>query len=84
MQTSHQKPAVEQNSQTDLQDEVLHYLKECGPLDWGALYVRFDEAGSGDIGLALIDLQERKYIEVGSDNTVRITAWGERNSSMNI
>ena len=77
MPHSHFKPPVEQTSQTDLQRDVLHYLKEFGPLNWGALYVRFDEAGSGDIGPALIDLQERKYIEVGSDHTARITAWGK-------
>jgi hypothetical protein len=54
----------------------LCYLKEYGPLSWNALYVRFDSGRSGDIGPALQALQERKYIEVGSDNITRITAWG--------
>ena len=76
MQTSHQKSPVEQRSQTDLQRDALHYLKEFGPLNWGALYVRFDEAGSGDIGPALIDLQEQQYIEVRSDSMVKITQLG--------
>ena len=51
-------------------------FKECGPLDWGALYGRFDDAGRGDIGPGLIDLQERKYIEIGLDNTAKITVRG--------
>ena len=76
MQTSHQKPAVEQNSQTELQHKALHYLKEFGPLRWAALYVRFDSDRSGAIGQALQDLQERRCIEVGPDNTAKITAWG--------
>lgn len=76
MQTSHQKPAVQPSSQTDLQRDALHYLKEFGPLNWGALYVRFDEAGSGVIGPALVDLQEQKYIEVRSDSIVKITTLG--------
>ena len=76
MQTSPPNPAVEQSNQTDLQRDVLRYLKECGPLPWGALYVRFDEAGSGDIGPALIDLQEQQYIEVRSDSMVNITQLG--------
>ena len=73
MQTSHQKPAVEQRSQTDLQREALHYLKEFGPLRWAALYVRFDSDHSGAIGPALRDLQERRCIEVGPDNIARNT-----------
>ena len=77
MQTSHQKFPVEQSSQNDLQRDALHYLKEFGPLNWGALYVRFDEAGSGDIGPALIDLQAQQYnIEVRSDSIVKITQMG--------
>ena len=76
MPHSHFKPSVEQASKSDLQREALHYLKEFGPLNWGELYVRFDEAGSGVIGAALLDLHERKCIEIGSDYTVKITAGG--------
>ena len=84
MQTSHQKPAVEQSSQigsrqatdSDLQREVLHYLKEFGPVRWAALYVRFDSDHSGAIGPALQDLQIRKYIVLRSDSMVNITPLG--------
>ena len=76
MPHAHFKAPVEQTSQTDLQRDVLHYLMEFGPLHWGALYVRFDEAGSGDIGPALIDLQAQQYIDVRSDSIVNITQSG--------
>ena len=76
MQASHYKSAVAQNSHVHLQREALRYLKEFGPLNWNALYVRFNADSSGDIGPALQTLQERKYIEVGPDNIARITAWG--------
>ena len=76
MQTSRDISPVQQSSQTDLQREALRYLKEFGPLRWAALFVRFNEDYSGNIGPALQDLQERKYIDVESDNIAKITAWG--------
>ena len=76
MPNSHFKPPVAQSSQTDIQRDALHYLKEFGPLNWRGLYVRFDEAGSGVIGPALVDVQEQKYFEVRSDSIVKITILG--------
>ena len=64
MPHSHYKPPVEQTSQTDLQRDVLHYLKEFGPLRWADLYVRFDSDPRGAIGPALIDLLEQQYFEL--------------------
>ena len=63
-------------SVTGLLREALRYLKDYGPLNRNSLYVRFNEDNSGDIGSALQILEELKYIEIGSDNTVKITAWG--------
>jgi hypothetical protein len=76
VQNSQSKLAVEQTSQADLQGEALRYLKEYGPLNWNALYVRFNADRNGDIGPALQSLQEQNYIEVGSDNIARLTACG--------
>ena len=73
MPNSHYKPAVEH---ADLLREALQYLKDYGPLDWNALYVRFNADNSGDIGLTLQTLHAQKYIEVRPDNTTTITALG--------
>ena len=73
MPNSYYKPAVEH---ADLLREALQYLKDYGPLDWNALYVRFNANNSGDIGRTLQTLQAQKFIEVGPDNTAKITALG--------
>lgn len=63
-------------SQIELQRKALRYLKDFGPLNWNALYVRFNADNTGHIGPALKTLEEQNYIEVSSDETAKITAVG--------
>ena len=62
-------------SQRELQQEALQHLKEHGPLNWNALYIRFDAQSQGRIGTALLDLEVGGFIEP-LHNLHQITASG--------
>ncbi|MEO7862139.1 MAG: hypothetical protein ABIU05_17265, partial [Nitrospirales bacterium] len=36
-----------------MQERVLHYLRENGPIKWPSLYLYFDQDGKGEIGSAM-------------------------------
>lgn len=61
-----------------LQYTVLVHLTESGSAKWGALYSRFDNDGTGEIGEALFQLAYWKHIMVESDGTAKITELGMR------
>jgi muconolactone delta-isomerase len=62
----------------ELQNTVLVHLTESGSAKWGALYSRFDNDGTGEIGEVLSQLAYWKHIMVESDGTAKITESGMR------
>ena len=62
----------------DLQYTLLVHLTESGSVKWGALYSRFDQDGTGEIGEALSQLAHWKHIMVELDGTAKITESGMR------
>ena len=67
----------ESMSHRELQQEALRHLKEHGPLNWNALYIRFDAGSQGRIGTVLLDLEVGGFIEP-LHNLHQITASGIR------
>ena len=47
-------------------------------MNFNGLYVLFDLKKTGAIGRALQDLKQQEQVEVNQDNTMRITASGEK------
>ena len=54
---------------------VLRYLTEHGPTNWVAVYLHFDNDGTGEIGKALGHLAVCKHISI-EGATAKITALG--------
>jgi hypothetical protein len=57
---------------------VLGHLRLNSPKQWDALYLHFKLDRDAEIEAILKDLRDNKYIEVGNDRMVRITASGRK------
>lgn len=59
-----------------VQERVLLYLRENGPIKWPTLYLYFDQDGKGEIGSVLQVLAIMKEIELEGYGYVQITQAG--------
>jgi DNA-binding PadR family transcriptional regulator len=58
---------------------ILGHLKLYSPTQWDSLYLHFKlDLQADEIEATLRNLRDQKYIEVGKDKMVRITASGRR------
>lgn len=57
---------------------VLGHLRLSSPKQWAALCIHFQLDRDAEIDSILKDLRHKKYIDVGKDRMVRITASGRR------
>jgi hypothetical protein len=59
-----------------IQHAVLRHLHETGPMNWSAVYVRFDRGDTGEIGAILRNLAQWQHISVEIDGNTKITEAG--------
>ena len=61
-----------------IQHAVLRHLHETGPMNWSAVYVRFDRGATGEIGAILRNLAQWQHISVEIDGNTKITEAGRK------